>query len=386
MRTYIVIFVLALAIPVGQIFGMGRSDGDKEKVKEPLMKQEAVPAKAEEVKATPAKPVKPAPVEVKPAEPAPPAPTKVKTAKIEPVEDKVIVTVNGVKIMQSQVDKQVRTAIEQVQASGRTLPPNAMDSMKARMQSGIVQQIIEKQLIDEKLKAENIKITDKQIDDKIAELAKQKGMSVEQLTGQMSMGGMTMADFRKRMRSGLGLEKVIELSGKLAPASEEEVKKFYDGKIQAGQIRASHILLVTRGKDETAKTVAKARIEELLKQAKAGVNFAELAKTNSDCPSKAKGGDLGFFERGRMVPEFSEAAFTLKDGEISGVVETQFGYHIIKRMGFEDVKADLVSQLENQKKRNSISEYLQKLSADAEIVWPEKEKSEVKKTVEPTEK
>jgi parvulin-like peptidyl-prolyl isomerase len=68
------------------------------------------------------------------------------------------------------------------------------------------------------------------------------------------------------------------------------VKKFYDEKIQAGQIRASHILLVTSGKDETAKTVAKARIEELLKQAKAGVNFAQLAKANSDCPSKAKGG------------------------------------------------------------------------------------------------
>jgi peptidyl-prolyl cis-trans isomerase C len=350
------IFVLVLFC-AGDVMGMGRSDGDKEKVEEPLLKQEAVPAKAGEVKAKPA-----------------------------PVEDKVIVTVNGVKIMQSQVDKQIRTAIEQVQASGRTIPPNAMDSMRARMQAGIVQQIIEKQLIDEKLKAENIKITDKQIDDKIAELAEQSGMSVEQLARQVSMGGMTMADFRKRMRSGLGLEKVVGLSGKLAPASEEELKKFYDGKIQAGQIRASHILLGTRGKDETAKTVAKARIEELLKQAKAGINFAQLAKANSDCPSKAKGGDLGFFDRTRMVPEFAQAAFALKEGEISGVVETQFGYHIIKRAGFEDVKADLLPQLENEKKRNSISEYLQKLSADAKIVWSEQEKSEVKKTVEPAQK
>ena len=387
MRTYIVIFVLAMAIPVGQIFGMGRSDGDKEKVKEPLMKQEPVPAKPAPVKA---KPAKPAPVDAKPVQPKPVQP---KPAKAEPVEDKVIVTVNGVKIMQSRVDEQVKAAITKMQASGRTLPPNAMDTVKARMQSGIVQQIIEKQLIDEKLKAENIKITDKQIDDKIAELAKQNNMSMEQLTRQMSMGGMSMADFRERMRSGLGLEKVMELSGKFAPASEEEVKKFYDDKIQAGQIRASHILLSTRGKDETAKTVAKAKIEELLKQAKAGVNFAQLAKANSDCPSKTKGGDLGFFERARMVPEFSEAAFALKDGEISGVVETQFGYHIIKRLGFEDVKAKLVSQLENEKKRNSISEYLKKLNADAKIVWPEKEKGadgqgqpEVKKTIEAAEK
>ena len=173
MRTYIVIFVLGLAIPVGQIFGMGRSDGDKEKVKEPLMKQEAAPAKPVPVKA---KPVKPAPVEAKPVQPKLVQP---KPAKAEPVEDKVIVTVNGVKIMQSRVDKKIRTAMEQVQASGRAIPPNAMDSMKARMQAGIVQQIIEKQLIDEKLKAENIKITDKQIDDKIAELAEQNNMSMD---------------------------------------------------------------------------------------------------------------------------------------------------------------------------------------------------------------
>jgi len=403
MRTCIMIFVLLLTVCAGDVTGMGKSDGDKEKVKEPLMKQEPAPAKAEEAKATPAKPApvkvkpaepaRPAPVEVKPAKPTAPGPAKVETAKVEGGEDKVIVTVNGVKIMQSQVDKRVKAQIERMQASGRRLPPDSMDTVKARMQSGIVQQIIEKQLIDEKLKAENIKITDKQIDDKIAELAKQNNMSMEQLTRQMSMGGMSMVDFRERMRSGLGLEKVIELSGELGPASEEEVKRFYDEKIQAGQIRASHILLGTRGQDETAKTVAKAKIEELLKQIKAGVNFAELAKANSDCPSKAEGGDLGFFEKGRMVPEFSEAAFVLKDGEISGVVETQFGYHIIKRLGFEDVKAKLVSQLENEKKRNSISEYLKKLSADAEIVWPEKEKgadeqekSEVKKTVEPAEK
>jgi peptidyl-prolyl cis-trans isomerase C len=374
------IFVLLLTVCAGEVMGMGKSDGDKEKVKEPLMKQEPAPVKA---KAAPAKPVRPAPVEVKP--------TKVETAKVEGLEDKVIVTVNGVKIMQGEVDKQIEAAITQMQAGGRKLPPNAMDTMKAQMQSRILQQIIEKQLIDEKLKAENIKITDKEIDDKMAELAGQNNMSVEQLIKQMSMGGMSMADLRERMKSGLGLEEIIKLSGESGPASEEEVKKFYDDKVQAGQIRAGHILLGTRGQDETAKTVAKARIEELLKQAKAGVDFAQLAQANSDCPSKAKGGDLGFFEKGRMVPEFSEAAFALKDGGISGVVETQFGYHIIKRLGFEDVKDELVLQLENEKKRNSIAAYLQKLSTDAEIVWTEKKgavqvQPGVKKAVEPAKR
>ena len=171
------------------------------------------------------------------------------------------------------------------------------------------------------------------------------------------------------------------------------MKKFYDDKIQAGQIRASHVLLNTRGKDEVAKSVAKAKIEELLVQAKAGGDFAGLAIANSDCPSKARGGDLGFFGKGQMVPEFDQAAFALKEGEISDVVETQFGYHIIRRTGFADIKGEIISQMENERKRGATVEYLGKLKAEANIIWPEKEqegaqqeKTEAKKAAEPVEK
>ena len=397
MRTYIVIFAMVM-ISASCVMGMGKSDGDEEKIKEPLKKQKPVPAKAEEVEVKPAEPVRRAPVEarrVEPVEPVKPAAGKMQpagseTTKTEPAEDKVIVTVNGVEIMQSKVDRQIEVQIRQIQASGRQVPPGQIDAIKARMQQGLVQQMIDQQLIGGKLKAKNISVTDKDIDEKMAEMAKRNNMSMEQLNTQMAMGGMSMADFRERMRYGLGLEKMIESSGEFLPASEEEVKKFYDDKIQAGQIRASHVLLNTRDKDEVAKSLAKAKIEELLMQAKAGGDFAELAKTNSDCPSKTKGGDLGFFGKGQMVPEFEQAAFALKEGEISDVVETQFGYHIIRRTGFADIKDEIISQMENERKRTATVEYLGKLKAEANIIWPKKEqkgaqqeKTEAKKAAEP---
>ncbi len=111
-----------------------------------------------------------------------------------------------------------------------------------------------------------------------------------------------------------------------------DVEKYYRENTQMfstpEQVRASHILLKTEGKDDAA---VKARAEALLKQVKAGADFAELAKKNSEDEASAKqGGDLDYFGRGRMVKEFEDVAFTLAPGSVSDLVKTQFGYHIIK--------------------------------------------------------
>jgi peptidyl-prolyl cis-trans isomerase D len=116
------------------------------------------------------------------------------------------------------------------------------------------------------------------------------------------------------------------------------------------QVRASHILLKTEGKDDAT---VKAKAEEILKQAKAGADFGELAKKNSEDEGSAKnGGDLDFFTRGRMVPEFDAVAFTLQPGQISDVVKSQFGYHIIKvtdkKPGTRRTLAEMRQQLTDQ--------------------------------------
>ncbi|MGD9906445.1 MAG: peptidyl-prolyl cis-trans isomerase [Vicinamibacterales bacterium] len=140
---------------------------------------------------------------------------------------------------------------------------------------------------------------------------------------------------------------------------DSEVQAFYDqNKAQytsEGRVRASHILLKTEGKDEAA---VRARAEELLKQARGGADFAALAKANSeDEGSAANGGDLDYFGRGQMVPEFEQAAFALKAGDISDVVKTSFGFHIIKVADSQpettrplaEVAPEIIDQLKWQK-------------------------------------
>jgi len=137
--------------------------------------------------------------------------------------------------------------------------------------------------------------------------------------------------------------------------SPDDIKRSYEDNGQQystpEQVRASHILLKTDGKEDAA---VKKQAEELLARAKAGADFAKLATQYSeDTASKVKGGDLDFFPKGQMVPEFDKVAFSLKPGEISDVVRSQFGYHIIKvtdkkpaaKKTLEEVRPQIEDQL-----------------------------------------
>ena len=143
-----------------------------------------------------------------------------------------------------------------------------------------------------------------------------------------------------------------------------DVQRYYNDNIQQyqtpEQVRASHILLETAGKNDAD---VKKRAEEILKQVKSGADFAELAKkVSEDKGSKANGGDLDYFGRGRMVPEFEQAAFSMQPGQISDLVKSQFGYHIIKVV---DKKAGATRPLDEV--RTQIQQQLAMQTADQRI-------------------
>src|SRR4051812_11329057 len=139
-----------------------------------------------------------------------------------------------------------------------------------------------------------------------------------------------------------------------ANVPQGDIERYYNDNAEQfttpEQVRASHILLKTEGKDDAA---VKAKAEDLLKQARGGADFAELAKKNSEDESNAKnGGDLDYFGRGRMVPEFDQVVFAMKPGQISDLVKTQYGYHIIKlvekKEGTTRTLADVRQQISDQ--------------------------------------
>ena len=150
-----------------------------------------------------------------------------------------------------------------------------------------------------------------------------------------------------------------------------DVERTYNNSVEQyttpEQVRASHILLKTEGKDDAA---VKAKAEEVLKQAKAGADFAELAKKNSEDEQSAKnGGDLDYFGRGRMVPEFDQAVFAMQPNQTSDLVKTQYGYHIIKLVDkkvattkpLAEVRQQITDQLGYERAQAQAADLAQKL-------------------------
>ena len=206
--------------------------------------------------------------------------------------------------------------------------------------------MIVERLLDEQVEKADIKITDNDVNNQIKEMAAQQSppMSVQDIQKMVESQGQKFDDVKERIRKGLGYQKVMEASwaGK-ADVNDSDIKKYYtENKSEfetPEQVRASHILIKTDPNitdPNQAKAKALAKAQELLKQIKGGGDFAELAKKNSACPSASRGGDLDYFGKGQMVEPFEKAAFALKPGQVSDVVETKFGYHIIKVTDHKD--------------------------------------------------
>jgi peptidyl-prolyl cis-trans isomerase C len=164
--------------------------------------------------------------------------------------------------------------------------------------------------------------------------------------------------------------------------TEEEVSQFYQGNSDSFQspekVCAQHILLKINPNDAPEiKSQKRLELAGLSGKIENGADFSKIAEEHSECPSKQQGGDLGLFERGRMVKPFEEAAFTLKVGEVSDIVETQFGYHLIKvtdrkearTVPLEEAKDEISKYLKNSKEQQAVNSFIGTLREKADIEY-----------------
>ncbi|MCK5160742.1 MAG: peptidylprolyl isomerase, partial [Candidatus Aureabacteria bacterium] len=162
--------------------------------------------------------------------------------------------------------------------------------------------------------------------------------------------------------------------------TDKEVKKYYDEHEEEfsspAQVRVSHILIkFDEDVTEEQKKEDKKKAQKALSRVKSGEDFSAVAKEVSTCPSSENGGDLNFFARGRMVPEFEDVAFSLGVGDLSEIVETRFGYHIIKvtdkkeqkKIDFEEYKDKIKDLLLQRKQGDVLKEWLVKIKSGADI-------------------
>ncbi len=339
----------------------------------------------------------------KPADPAAKTDAKTQTNKDDAAPanaqvdlEKTVVTVNGKEIKEKAIAPEINARLEaQVQrmaAMGWPMNEETRQMMRDQMRDSVVDMLIEKQLINETLQAKKIEVKDADVDarfdEMVQEFVKESGKKAEEVDDELAKMGVTRANIKDQIRLQAGIEKLFEADPSYKAVSDEDAKKFYDQSPQnfqhPEQVQASHILIkVDQNADEATKKAARAKCEDLLKKVKAGGDFAALAKENSDCPSKEKGGDLGMFERGKMVKPFEDAAFAMKVGDVSDIVETQFGYHIIKLTGRQEAKTDSFAEVKPKivqylkgRQMNQFFETLRKeLKDKAKLEWSAEEKA-----------
>lgn len=254
----------------------------------------------------------------------------------EELLDRIVAKVGNEIILESELNEQVGMYLAQ---TGATLDSTQLKELKNR----ILEQMIDNKILLAETKRDSIEV-------KKSELNEALGRAIEEIKARFP----TEEEFQKRLveegKTEEGLKRGLEgevkdrlliqklLDKRIRPkveVSPKEVEEFYKTHkdslpTEPEKVRIAHILVTVKpGEEEVIK--AHKKMEEVLTKLKAGAKFSTLAeKYSEDQGSSQKGGDLGFFKRGEMVPEFEQAAFALKPGEISKVVETRFGFHLIR--------------------------------------------------------
>ena len=236
--------------------------------------------------------------------------------------------------------------------------------------------------MDNELRELKVIVTDKDVDSAVDEVKKSYSLNDQQLSDAVAKEGYTVAEYRETMRKQIGRYKLInEKVRKSVKVSEADVQSEYDRMTRAEgedyEVHVRHILIAvprTASSDDVGKARSKA-VAVAVEARQPGTDFAALAKKRSEGSSSSDGGDLGFFKRGTMVPEFERVAFALKTGEVSEPVRTQFGWHVLKleeirKLGIkplEEARPEIEERLKRAQAERLTYQYMESLRQNAVV-------------------
>jgi peptidyl-prolyl cis-trans isomerase C len=288
----------------------------------------------------------------------------------------VLVTVNGDSLTEGDANFEVETRLAAFRSQ---IPPERLESLREQMRNRVVQDYVAKSLLLAEAREQDITVTpeDEEASFERIRRALPEGTTLEDV---LKKGPISEEKMMKDIRDGILIRKL--LTGRMdadMEVTDAEITAFMEENEERvavpETVKARHILLgVDQEDDEKAKGVRRAEAEVIRQQLLDGADFAELAREKSDCPSSKSGGDLGTFRRGQMVGPFDEAAFSQATNVIGPVVETKFGYHVIQVLEHSPAgtvpREKVAEMLENKKREESVTGYIEELKAAADITYP----------------
>ena len=285
--------------------------------------------------------------------------------------------VNGSEISNERLERHFD---EYVANKGRNITKMINPSVYKKLKREALDELIDREVLWQEAQRRGAKVGDEEVDAALKQF-RATFKSEDAYRRKLERAGFDEKGYREYVRQELAINRMIPSLVETPKVSEEEIEQFYRDNpkrfVRADSARARHILVkVDKDADAAAKAAALKRAQDLLADARAGKDFADLAQRYSeDSATRGSGGDLGTFGRGAMVKPFEDAAFALKPGQISEVVETPFGYHVIKLEEYQpagqvplaEVKDRVRDFLAYGKRQDAIKAEVTKLRALAKI-------------------
>jgi len=290
-------------------------------------------------------------------------------------ENRAVAIVNGEKITKKEFAINYRSQINYYGLDKAFLSQKVGDkTYEQQIKENVLDGLIVRQIELQQARKRNITLTstEKKAIDQQIEQYKSDSQSGAEFKQYLQTIGATENEYKDQVIKSQIVSKLYDEVTKSQKASDAEIESYYNShKSDFVEVKASHILFkVNDSKEEAAK---KKKAEEVLQMIKSGQSFEKLAqKYSEDETTKQKSGDLGYFRKGQMVKEFEDAAFSLNIGEISSVVKTSYGFHIIKvtdrkQLSLNEVKDEIKSTIESQKKDEYYQSLVEKWKKEAKI-------------------